>query len=390
LSEPRGPRKVALVIGNLELGGAETQLVRLANGLDRARFRPIVVCLGSGGGLEDDLAPDTPVFKMHLSRVTGRMVRGRVFKAVRVLSALRKVFRRQRPDIVHGYLPAAYVLGAVAARAAGVPVVIASRRGLTAFSGIQLPIGKISNRMIDLQICNSEAVREYAIEREGLPRERTRVVYNGIDVPDRAGAAELPGEWNGGRPRAVMVANLRPYKGHQEVLQAVAKVVESHPDFLAVLVGDGVEGEPLTRRSRELGIEGNVVFAGRRRNAAELMSGFDFTLLGSSQEGFPNVVMESMVRGVPVVSTDVGGVGELVTEGVTGLLVPFGDVGAMAKAIGWMIEHPHERRRMGSAGRERIASEFSTGRMIASTEAIYTEVLSRRLRRASPELAADR
>lgn len=369
-------KTVALVIGNLELGGAETQLVRLANGLDRRRFNPFVVILESGGELEAALAPDVPVFKLHLKRVTGRVARGRILRGMRVLGALARLLREQKPDLVHGYLPAAYVLGAVASRMAGVKVMVAGRRGLTAFSGAQLPIGKVANRLIDLQICNSEAVREYAIAREGVDRARTRVVHNGIEVPPAGQRATLPSEWRAGGTAAAMVANLRHYKGHPEVLRAVALVAKAHPEFRLVLIGDGTEADALVARSRELGIERNVVFAGRRPDAAELMSGFDFTLLGSSQEGFPNVVMESLARAVPVVSTAVGGVLELITDGVDGRLVPYGDIEAMARAIVWMIEHPEERRQMGEAGRERMAKEFSSERMIAATEAIYEKLLS--------------
>jgi glycosyltransferase involved in cell wall biosynthesis len=187
-----------------------------------------------------------------------------------------------------------------------------------------------------------------------------------------------------------MVANLRHYKGHPQVLEAVALVASSHADFRLVLVGDGVESDALKRQAHELGIERNVVFAGRRRDAPELMPAFDFSLLGSSQEGFPNVIMESLAHGVPVVSTAVGGVKELITDGVDGLLVPFGDIAAMANAIRWMIEHPEDRRRMGAAGRERIVSDFSTERMIAATEEIYDEMLSPRSRRAPRERVAGR
>src|SRR5262249_33442466 len=156
----------------------------------------------------------------------------------------------------------------------------------TAFSGVQLPIAKVANRLIDLQICNSEAVREYAIAREGLERARTRVVYNGIDVPAVVATSTLPPEWRGGGAAAAMVANLRHYKGHPQVLGAVALVAKDHPDFRLVLIGDGADGEALVTQSRELGIERNLVFAGRHTDAADLMSGFDFTVLGSSQEGF--------------------------------------------------------------------------------------------------------
>jgi glycosyltransferase involved in cell wall biosynthesis len=107
------------------------------------------------------------------------------------------------------------------------------------------------------------------------------------------------------------------------------------------------------------------------------MRGFDFTILGSSEEGFPNALMESMARAIPVVATAVGGVTELVTDRIHGLLVAFGDAAAMAGAIIWMIEHPDERRTMGASGRARIASEFSTERMVSATQAVYGEMLHR-------------
>ena len=371
------PSRVTFVIGKLDPGGAETQLIRLANGLDRSRFVPSIVCLESDGDLDATLAADVAVTKLGLGRVTGRPVRGRAILATRIVAALISTFRRHPPDVVHAYLPAAYVLGGLAARLAQIRVVIAGRRGLTTFEGYQRVIGLVANRYIDMHVCNSNAVRDYAIAKERLPLDRTRVIHNGIDLPTIGTAVELPAEWESKGVKAAMVANLRPYKGHQEVLQAVARVVKSHPEFRLVLIGDGTESASLASLSNTLGIVDNVVFAGRRRDAAKLMSGFDFTLLGSSQEGFPNVLMESMARAVPVVSTAVGGVTELVAEGVHGHLVPFGNIEAMSRAIHWMIERPEERRRMGEMGRRRIAQEFSTERMINATEAVYEELLGR-------------
>jgi glycosyltransferase involved in cell wall biosynthesis len=144
-----------------------------------------------------------------------------------------------------------------------------------------------------------------------------------------------------------------------------------------VLIGDGPERANLVALARELAITDNVIFAGSRRGAAELMRGFDFTLLGSSEEGFPNALMESMARAIPVVATAVGGVAELVNDGIDGLLVPYGDTAAMATSILWMIEHPDERQAMGANGRARIAREFSTERMVSATQDVYDEMLSR-------------
>jgi glycosyltransferase involved in cell wall biosynthesis len=177
-----------------------------------------------------------------------------------------------------------------------------------------------------------------------------------------------------------MVANLIRYKGHREVLQAVSIVTGRHPSLRLVLMGEGPEQAGLLEQARDLGIVDNILFAGSRRDAASLMPAFDFTILGSSEEGFPNAVMESMAASVPVISTDVGGVPELLQDSVHGLLVPYGDPAAMARAISWMIEHPVERRRMGETARQLIADRFSTAQMVLETQAVYEELLGSRAR----------
>jgi glycosyltransferase involved in cell wall biosynthesis len=236
-------------------------------------------------------------------------------------------------------------------------------------------LARLANRVVDVQICNSNAVREAAVAGEGVKRERTRVIYNGIDLPSLNRIA-LPPELASADPQAVMVANFIPYKGHVHVLQAVARVVQGRPRFRLVLIGDGRERPALERLAMDLGLVQHVVFAGRRRDAAELVKGFEFSILGSSEESLPNALMESMAVAVPVISTRVGGVTELVGDRVHGLLVPFGDVEAMAEAIIWMLDHPDERRQMGDAGRKRIAANFSTERMVTQTEAVYGEFLA--------------
>jgi glycosyltransferase involved in cell wall biosynthesis len=373
------PVRVALLIGSLALGGAETQLVRLANGLDRARFKPSIICLWQGGELAGAVAPDVPVIKADLSGGRRRSVAGRAVVATRIVGSLVGTLRRQKPAIVHAYLPAAYVLGGLAAWMLRVPIIISGRRGLTSFESLGLgrPFAQLANRVIDVQICNSEAVRDWAMAREGISIDHTRVIHNGIDTQPLGAPPRLPAQWRADGAAAAMVANFIRYKGHREVLRAVASVAARHRSFRLVLLGDGPERAALTDLARELTISENVVFAGRRRDAAELVQGFDFTILGSSEEGFPNALMESMVRAVPVISTAVGGVTELVMDGVHGRLVPFGDVDAMAGAITWMIEHPAERRQMGMNARARIEKEYSTERMVGETEAVYEELLAK-------------
>jgi glycosyltransferase involved in cell wall biosynthesis len=296
-----------------------------------------------------------------------------------MLASLVRDIRSQNPDVVHAYLPVAYVLGGLAAWVLRVPLIVAGRRGLTSFEAYPTErwrrIAKLSNRVIDVHICNSLAVRDWAVTRERLPLDRTRVVHNGIDVPALVPLVPLPEEWRSAGPQAAMVANLIRYKGHREVLQAIALVINSHPSFRLVLIGDGPERTALQNQARDLGIADNIVFAGTNPNAANLVQAFDFTILGSSEEGFPNAVMESMACAVPIVATSVGGVPELVADGIHGRLVPYGDPAAMASAISWMIDHPEERQRMGERARHRIADQFSTKRMVSETQAVYEQML---------------
>jgi len=366
------------VIGSLALGGAETQLVRLVNGLDRNRFLPSIICMSERGALVDSLATDVPVISADESKTT-RPSRNRMVLAFQILAWLGGTIRDQRPHVVHAYLPAAYVLGSLAASWVRVPLIIAGRRGLTlpdVYGTVRWrTLVMLANRVIDVHICNSKAVGNVAAEKEGVKPERIRIVYNGIDLPEPVPPPALPPGWRSEGASAAMVANLIHYKGHRQALQAVAKVVKRHPSFVLVLMGEGPEREALTRLVEELGIGRQVIFAGTRPDAARLLRGFDFTLLGSSEEGFPNALMESMAVGVPVVSTSVGGVPELVEDGVHGRLVRFGDVDAMAGAMTWMIEHPDERREMGERARRHIADEFSTERMVSRTESVYEEFI---------------
>lgn len=370
------------MIGSLEVGGAETQLVRLANGLDRTRFRPSIVCLSKGGQLEDALARDVPVIKVYQTVATNRLARGRGIQGIRILTALIRDLRGQHPEVVHAYLPAAYVLGGLAAWLLRVPAIVAGRRGLTpidAYGPVRWRVlAELANRVIDVHICNSRAVRDVATTKESIPIEKTRVIPNGIDLPPLDQPSQLPAEWRSAGVKAAMVANFIGYKGHRGVLQAVARVVKRHPSFRLVLIGDGPERTALTNLAHELDISDNVIFGGMQKDAARLLPAFDFTILGSSEEGFPNALMESMACAVPIVSTWVGGVPELVEDTVHGRLVPYGDTQAMSDAITWMIEHPEERRQMGEAARRRIAEHFSTERMVTNTEAVYEEFLPRR------------
>lgn len=364
-------------MGSLQVGGAETQLLRLAAGLDPQRFQLGIVTWSGGGELAAQAPPGVPVEDMGLRRLRLTSVLRRPAVAARIVAGLSRRLRSQRPDILHAYMFAAYVLGSYAAGISRVPSVVAGRRGLVSYRDYPPPAGaagRLANRLIDLHVCNSEAVRTWALQHEpDLDAARTVVVHNGVEVSSGGGAGRgAPGS---GRPRAAVIANLHAYKGHRVLIDALRVVADRHPELGVTLFGDGPERERLQRQVSRLGLERTVVFAGAQPDAARRVSEFDLTVLPSFEEGFPNAILESLAAGVPVAATAVGGVPELVRDGIEGRLCPPRDPAALAESISWLIENPTERARMGAAGRSRAAL-FSTASMVRATAELYERLLA--------------
>jgi glycosyltransferase involved in cell wall biosynthesis len=378
------PVKILYVIGTLDIGGAEQQLVQLVSRLDRRRFRPVVCSLASGGPYADTLAAaGVPV------RIVGFRGLNRGIWTLRylprILAELRglvTLIRAERPAIVHGFLFWAYVIGTFAARRAAVPIVVASRRSLGCFKAAKphyLWLERLANRRTNLLVANSEAVKQDVMVREGVPSARIRVVYNGIDAeryerrarPQMRAELEIPA----GAPVVGVVANLIHYKGHRFLLQAFQRVHAWRPGTVLLLAGDGPCRPELERLAEELGIVEMVRFLGTRRDIPELLAATDVVVLPSLEEGFPNAVLEAMAAGKPVVASAVGGIPEAVVHEATGLLVPPGDPTALAEAILAVVGDPARAEQMGRAGQARAKDRFGMERMVTETEAIYEELL---------------
>lgn len=215
------------------------------------------------------------------------------------------------------------------------------------------------------------------VERWGVPRDRTVIVRNAVDVRSDMRAEEVPvvrPAASSGRLRVVTVARLVPWKGIDDLLAAAARV----PVVEVLVVGDGPDGARLEALAARLGVGDRVVFAGRldpRRTLAAVAAA-DVFVLGSRYEGLPHAVLEAMSLGVPVVAAAAGGTPELVRHGETGLLVPPGDPAALAEALRRLAGSPEERRRLGARGRE-AAAAWRVADMVAATERVLVEAVTR-------------
>jgi glycosyltransferase involved in cell wall biosynthesis len=225
----------------------------------------------------------------------------------------------------------------------------------------------------------SKAVAERTPGRRG-DREVT-VIPNGVAVPplpsdeDRRAARESLGV---GDDELVVgnVANLRREKAHDVLLRSFSQVVARVPNARLVIVGaDMGMGSALAALARALGVEDRVRFLGRRDDATQLMPGFDVFALSSRFEGLPLAMLEAMMRAVPVVSTAVGGVVDVVDDGATGMLVPGGDEARLAEALVGVLADRGLAGRLGRAGRAKAEAEYSVERMVADYERLYGEVL---------------
>lgn len=376
------PVRIFYLIGTLDVGGAEGQLVQLLRGLDRDRFSPTVCCLSSAAGPYADDVRQLGI-KVYTIGFRGLRVLRYPHQVAGQLVRLARLIRREQPDIVHGYLFWAYVLGTYVARAVRVPSIISSRRSLGTFKSGKphyLFFERLSNAMTSLVIANSHAVRADVIRQEQLPPRKVIVIHNGVDcarflvTAPTTLAREL--QLEGAETVVTVVANFIDYKGHRFFFEAWKRVAETIPSAVAILVGDGPERAKWEERLMADAVGSSLRFVGSRRDIPAILALTHIVVHPSLEEGFSNAILEAMAAGRPVVATAVGGNSEAVEDGKTGILVPAGNSEALAEAILTLAREPARRLQMGSAGRERVARHFSADQMISAYESVYERLFA--------------
>ncbi len=368
---PDRPIPLALVITELDIGGAERAMVSLATGLDRRRWAPSVIGLGPEGPLALPIrASGIPVRCLDVdSRAPLRAV-------FRLAAALRAI----RPWLAQSFLFHANIATRLASPMAGWPWVVGGVRVAERRQNAHLRIDRLTRRRISAgSVCVSEGVRRFSQEVGRLDSDRLVVIPNGIDPEaiDREEAAQreaigVPPE----APLALFVGRLEPQKGLPILLDAARRVIAARPDWYLVLVGDGPEGPWLSDQiASDPALRNRARWLGRRDDVPALLKASDLLVLPSLWEGMPNVVLEAMAAQRAVVATKVEGTEDLVVPGETGWLVPSGDASALANALLEAANAPERTRRFGNAGRARVESHFTRGHVIESYEQLWARLL---------------
>lgn len=364
-----GRTKVLLLTVGLTVGGTEGQLLELASRLDRRRFN-VMICALKGEG------PVARTMRERGIRVV--TLNGCGAWDVRVLYRLFRLVRQERPEILHAFLGFANLAASLVGRLLGVPVVIWSYRDVEVWkTRVHWMVDRMGVRWADAITCCSDAVRQFVLAHLNGQVSKLVTIHNGIDPdlfssPRVASRSELTLR-DGGFVIGTISRLDEPKKGLTVLLQALANVAgrDGVPAWQWLLVGEGPARDRLRTLAAELGLSGQVVFAGMRRDVASLLPAMDLFVCPSLYEGFGIAIVEAMAAGRPVIASAAGGIPEIVVHEETGLLVPPGDAVALADAIVALLTRPDRARAMGARGRERAREKFSIASAVRRHQQLY-------------------
>jgi glycosyltransferase involved in cell wall biosynthesis len=364
------PTKVLVFQNRFRLGGQERQPVLNVRTIDRTRFEPVVAVLHLDGEYLADLA-EVGVRPVEFD-LGASMLRPNT--AVQVAKMVRFI-KANGVALVHAQDLYTNVLGALAARIAGIPSIVTRVDLNHSVLGYKRQVLSFVSRHADRVLVNAMCIRDLAI-REGVEPDRVVVVRNGIelDVFDKAArrAPEPPAPKPGG---IVCVANMHhPVKGQTDLLMAMKEVARVRPEAHVVFVGDGLRRPHLERSARQLGIADRCHFVGHRMDAPAILARAALSVSASHAEGISNAIVEAMAARLPVVATAVGGSPELVRDGLNGFLVPPGAPAALARRILDVLASAPLRKRMGEKGRKIVEAEFCVEQMRTSYDALYEDL----------------
>jgi len=378
--------RLLMVTRALDVGGTERHLAQIAPGLARRGFDVTLYCIAKEGAQVAEIgasgirvAGPEPGASLPTRLGTAATLITGAFGLVPEMLI-------RRPDIAHFFLPHAYLAGSIAAALTQVPVRIMSRRSQNCYQLKHPRLAQVEHRLhgsMTAILGNSRRVVDELINEEGVGAGRTGLIYNGIDL------APFQGNSNRAEVRASLgiapsatvfacLANLLTYKGHAELLTALASIKHRLPlGWRLLAIGrDGGALCDLQAQTEALGLTDHILWLGLRRDVADLLRAADIGVLASHEEGFSNAVIEGMAAGLPSVVTDVGGNAEAVRHGECGLVTPARDPAALASALATLALDRELAARMGAAARTRAEQTFSLDACLDKYEATYRALLA--------------
>lgn len=362
--------RLTILVTNLDRGGAETQAVRLAVGLARRAWDVRMVSMLEPRDFTDELtAAGIPI--------VGLGVEG----GMSIFAVVKRMFgelRRERPHVLLTFTYHANILGKVVGRLCGVPVVSSIRN--EHFGGrVRDKIESLTSSLASLTTTNSSLVADALVARGVAKRGGLQVVPNALasrkDTLSEEHRSNLRSELGGEGFLWLSVGRFEAAKDMPNLLEAFATTAKEHPDAHLALVGYGSLADFIAERVAKHPNANRIRILGRRHDVASLLEAADAFVLSSAWEGQPNTLLEALAAGLPVATTLVGGVGELIVDGVGGMTAPPGDAGALAKAMNRVMTMTNEERNvMAGRGREQVLARHDPGVVLDLWESLLREV----------------
>jgi glycosyltransferase involved in cell wall biosynthesis len=389
---------IRIFIGSLEVGGTEKHLLYVLPELVKRGWHIHVWVLTRGGALADEMQQKGVIVKSLLSESELKFTRkfqfprllGRIIRLSVCVIKLIREFRRDRIHPIHFFLPESYIVGmfsATLSRFLGPKLM--SRRSMNYYQRKRFGMAWIESKLHSMNsiiLGNSLTVIHQLNAEEKVPKTQLRLIYNGIDLQpyqilyDRDSVSS---ELNIAKESLVLiiVANVIPYKGHFDLLQALSNIKSKLPinwNLLCIGRDSGIVPK-LKKFCEKNNMANNVHWLGSRKEVAQLLSCADIGILSSHEEGFSNAILEYMAAGLPVVATNVGGNAEAVLHEETGVIVPAKSPAALGEAILKLALDKDKRARFGKAGKARITEQFSLERCINAYESLYQSLIEGKL-----------
>jgi glycosyltransferase involved in cell wall biosynthesis len=368
--------RILFLVNGFAIGGAEVKLLELVKEI-KTRFPetyyPIVCAVGQGGPLQErfeKMNVETYVFpKKHKYDVS------LIYKVYQLL-------QKKRIDILQTTLFYADIIGAYTAKLAGIKKVV-SWDAMTApyhYGMKNLLAYRLASKWLTVSVAVSHAIREKIVQERHVPVDKATTIHYGVDLRHFKETKNDPYRKKlGFHSKDIVlgtVARLSEQKGHRYLIDAVKKVVRKYPNIRVLFIGDGPLREKLEFQVHRLRLNATIQFLGFRSDIKELLGALDIFILPSLFEGLPNVILEAMACGKPVIATNVSGIPEVIVDHQTGILIPPKDSDAIAQAIFQMLRDTKKMRMMGKMSRKRVEEKFNLKQQVSAFAMLYEKMLS--------------
>jgi glycosyltransferase involved in cell wall biosynthesis len=373
--------KVFIFTDSLGIGGTERHLSKLIPKIKSLNFDITLVLLKSKGALFKELKQKgAPVIAPWIELKPKSNLFQKFIWLILISTQIFVILIFNRPRIVHFFLPTSYLIAGTVSFMLGIKIRLMSRRSLNNYQYEKLFLLRIYERILHSTVNevlgNSKMVCAQ-LEQEGVPKAKVRLLYNGYEPSNVKpfNACKLLGI-KAGTKIIINVANLIPYKGHREILDAMSKV-KTKQNWVLLLLGEGDDAykSELKLRAENLGVDKNIYFLGQVNNIEAYLKAGSLGIVASHEEGFSNVIIESMAMGLPLIVTDVGGNLDAITHGKSGLVVKPKDPDSLALAVERLLNEEKLGPKLAANAKSNFLSKFSMNNCLEAYHKMYSNYL---------------